>query len=213
MSIMKQSAAVSVPSPVKKYISFSGKSGAFTYWDKETGKEIEINLPVKFTVLDELSTIVGWDDASGSKIYSNEVHSVQKQQLIVRSKGGVKAEGLYADIKRRFMVIGAKYSKSVYILMDNEICNINMKGAVLKAWIDKEGESNTWAVLESETRKKGSVTYKVPVFTKETDSIDNIEKARELYTSTLLPYLRRDVIETSQEKSATVDDFADDLPF
>jgi len=210
MAIVKQSA--SVPSPVKKYLSFSGKTGNFSYWDKENKKEVEVTLPLKFVVLDELSTIVGWDDGSSSKIYSNEIHSTKKQQFVVRSKDGVKAEGFYNDIKGKLATIGAKYSKSVYVLIDGEICNINMKGAVLKAWIDKGDAGNTWSVSDTESRKKGSVSYKVPVFKKETDVAKDISKAEGLYTSILLPYLHKDIVSEILSEVED-DDFDNDMPF
>jgi len=75
--------------PCKKFIKFNGGTGSFYFYDKEAEKEVPIKLPITFMVIDELSTITGWHDKSVSQIYSNEVHSVVKENLKVRAfKGG-----------------------------------------------------------------------------------------------------------------------------
>lgn len=158
--------------PCKKFIEFKGDTGVFRYWDKAAKKNVELPVPIKFIVLDELSTIKGFNEAMGCGIYSNEVHSTQRQPLTVRMfKGSESITGLYADIKPRIMSIGGKYCKSVYAAMINgdklELVNFQLMGAASRAWMEKTVDTSTQIVcFESSTDdKKGAVKFKVPVFT------------------------------------------------
>lgn len=165
MSISNQ--VEKVPNPAKKFLEFK-KNGEWQFYDKETKQNVVFSAPFEFVVLDELSTITGWNDASQSGIYSNEIHSTQNQPLTVKSwKGGEIACGLYADIKDKIKASGGRYTKSVYVLCNDEIINLKMHGASLSPWIDKEFKVSD-SVVKFETTvegKKGSNTYKIPVFT------------------------------------------------
>lgn len=179
--------------PAVKFLKF--KNGTFKYWDKEKEKEIEVALPVKFMVLDELATVTGWHDESQSAIFSNEVHSTTKEDLLVRAfKGGEQATGRYATIKDKIKSNGGKYTKSVYALdLDSgEIVNFHFTGAVLSAWINKEVvvTDNAVVINKTEEAKKGSVTYSYPVF--EAESIDKeiYDKAVEIDKTILAPYFK-----------------------
>jgi len=82
-------------------------------------------------VLDELHTIKGWNDATSSAIYSNEVKWISKDELLVKPfKGNEIAKGLYKDIKEKVKAAGAHYVKSVYCMLeDGSIANLQLKGA------------------------------------------------------------------------------------
>ena len=160
-----------------KNINF--KKGGFSYWDKEKQENVELKLPLSFIVLDELMSVGGWDGASNSGIWSNQLHFSAEAELTVKSKGGVIVKGFYADIKPRIAEIGGKYVQNVYAFMDGEIVRFSFSGASSGAWFNKETKSAGLGVKETEERKKGSVTYKVPVFTEKTFSDEEMRSATE----------------------------------
>ena len=71
------------PNPATKFLEF--KNGKFSYYDKTSEANVEVPLPLRFIVLDELATIKGWDSKTNSGIYSNEVHSTKATPLKVKS--------------------------------------------------------------------------------------------------------------------------------
>lgn len=159
--------------PAKHFIKV--KSGALTYYDKESGENVEVPTPLKFVVLDQFATIKGWSDQDESGYWSNEVKSVGKDTLNVRTKAGLKESGLWKDIKGSIGIAGAKYHASIYIAAQGrdgmEIQNLSLTGAALNAWIEftknVNVKTNTVTLAEWADAKKGSVSYKVPVFTSE----------------------------------------------
>ena len=137
MSISTSSTKNKISNPAKKFLKFKGSTGDFFYYDKEQEKDILIQTPFKFIIIDELSTLTGYYDKLSSAIFSNEVHSTVKEPLNLRAfKGGLLLNGLYADIKNKLSYYGAKYTKSIYILFNDELCNLQLKGAALSAWIN-----------------------------------------------------------------------------
>jgi hypothetical protein len=164
--------ATTAQSPVKKYLSWSSNEKCFTYWDKEAKENKKLSLPVKFIHYDDMATIKGWHDASGSGIYSNEVKSTKTEPLSVRAfKGGEIASGLYQDIKFKVNSSGGDYHVSMYAELGGEIVNFTFKGAALMTWSNftKENRKSFLGsyinVLSALDEKKGSVKYSVPVFT------------------------------------------------
>ena len=159
-----------IKNPATRFIDFH--NGEFEYYDKETTESVIIPMPIYFVVLDELSTISGFCKASGSNIYSNEVHRVSDEIMRVKTfKGGYTATGLYKDIAAEIKSWGGKFTKSVYAMMilpDNqfELVNFRFRGAAFSAWIDKKFDVDKFAVGVSETtiEKNGATTYHVPVF-------------------------------------------------
>ena len=166
--------------PAKKFIKYSGKAGKFSYYNKETKENINLQTPFTFTVLDELSTITGWHDNSESGIYSNEVHRIAHDELTIKAfKGGEIARGYYSSIKDKIKAAGGKYAKVLYALLDNELVNIQLTGCSLSPWIDKEFDVHKVSVKFEKTteEKKGSTTYYTPVF--EPVEMEDMEKAIE----------------------------------
>ena len=114
----------------------------------------------------------GWNDATESGIYSNEVKWISKDELIVKPfKGNEIARGLYKDIKEKAKAAGGHYVKSIYIMLeDGEIANIQLKGAACQTWGDFTAKSKTrlvdeWvSVVGFDEAKKGSVKYTTPKF-------------------------------------------------
>lgn len=148
------------------------KSGALTYYDKDSGENVEVSTPLKFIVLDQLATIKGWSDQDESGYWSNEVKNVGKDVLNVRTKNGLKESGIWKEIKGSVGIAGAKYHASIYIAASGrnglEIQNLALTGAALNAWIEftkkNDVRKNSVTLSEWADAKKGSVKYKVPVF-------------------------------------------------
>lgn len=158
--------------PCSKFIDYSGDTGEFTYYDKEAKKKVLVPMPIFFSVLDELSTITGFNEKHGVGIYSNEISNLTKEILRVKTfKGGVSIIGLYADIRDNIVAQGGKFTKSVYALLihedfSTEFVNFKFKGSSFSAWLDKGFNPMNFIVGVSETveETKGKNTYQVPVF-------------------------------------------------
>lgn len=200
-----------VESPVKKYLSWSSNDKCFTFYDKETKENKKLTLPLTLIHLDEMSTIKGWHDASGSGIYSNEVRSTKNEELNVRAfKGGDLTKGIYQDIKLKVQSLGGHYCTSIYAFVDNEIVNISLKGSALMAWSDfakdnrKSFLGNTIEVNSATEGKKGAVKYTTPAFTLGKGiSLDTSEKAESAY-DLLKEYL--------DSRKASANAVAEDVP-
>ncbi len=148
--------------------------GQLTWYDKASEENKEVALPFTFIVLDELNTITGFSEGDHSGFWSNEVRDLQTGELIVRTKAGIRARGLYGQISDSIKSKGAKYAKSVYIAFKDEtgelvIGNIKFTGASLTAWIEFEKRYNVEKCAVTITDKpqlgkKGRTTYFMPVF-------------------------------------------------
>lgn len=168
--------------PASKFIEFAGDQGEFHYYDRDLEKKVPVPMPIYFVVLDELSTISGFNDKHQSKIYSNEVKFIGKDILNVRSfKGGISIKGIYGDIKGSIIIEGGKYTKSIYAMWikgknDYELVNFQLKGASLAGtgensragWMNKSFDIEKYGVCVKETDHgtKGKTKYQSPVFNK-----------------------------------------------
>ena len=158
--------------PAKKFLEWKSNDNCFSYYDKEKGENVKVELPLQIQFLEHFHTVKGWHDASQSGIYANEVKFTGKDILKVKSfKGGTIAEGLYSEIRSKVRDAGGKYHRSVYALINGEIVNLQFKGAVVSAYSEfcKENEaakfeSNFIVIKEFKTLKKGATKYSVPVF-------------------------------------------------
>jgi hypothetical protein len=159
------------------------KSGAIVYYDKESQENVNVPTPFEFIVLDQLATIKGWSDQDESGYWSNEVRRAGEDRLTVRTKNGVKETGIWRDIKGSNHLAGAKYTASVYIAHKAKdglaIANLALTGAALKAWIEftQKHRVNKYKIILSgwDDAKKGSVSYKVPIF----EAAEMLEEERE----------------------------------
>lgn len=159
--------------PTSKYLDWKSNDKSFDYYDKNVGEKVKVGLPLKFVFLQHYHTVKGWNDASESGIYSNEVFYIGSEPMTVRAfKGGVIAEGLYKDIKPDITNAGGKYHRSVYVMLeDGTIANISMKGAVVREWSEfmeqnKNLVDGQWIEVNSaKDQKKGSIKYSTPEFT------------------------------------------------
>lgn len=188
---MSRSEQQDLKNPAKVFLQWNGQEGGFTYFDKnkgEKGEKVRVELPIEFMVLDTLATIRGYNDKEQSGFWSNEVRDTQKDVLVVRTKKGVAAKGLYSEIIGNKACSGAKFCQSVYVVMnfggEMVIANIQMMGAALSSWIDfvKANKIYQGAVCVKGMKegKKGVTKYQIPVFEiKEVSKEDN-EKAKEM---------------------------------
>lgn len=171
--------------PAKHFLKV--KSGKVSYYDKDSAENVEVPVPFEFIVLDQLATIKGWSDQDESGYWSNEVKSVGKDVLNVRTKAGLKASGIWRDIKGDVAIAGAKYHSSIYVAAKGrdglEIQNLSLTGAALNAWIEFTQKTNlkTNKVVLSgwSDGKKGAVSYKIPVFEAVPLEDGELEEAKE----------------------------------
>ena len=129
--------------PVTKFITFKSEKNKFVYWDKEQEKNIEVQMPIYFIILDELTTIRGYHKASESGIYSNEIKYLGDEILNVKSfKGSLNIVGKYSNIKDSIKANGGKYAKSIYAALITgknsiEMVNFNFSGSSVSEWIEQ----------------------------------------------------------------------------
>jgi DNA-binding transcriptional regulator of glucitol operon len=173
--------------PCSKFIEYSGDSGKFHYYDKDEEKKIPVKTPIYFVVLDELSTITGFNEKHKSGIFSNEVHSTIEVLRVRTFKGGVSITGKYKEISDEVKAIGGKFTKSVYCMLVGknvvpELVNFKFKGSAFNGWLDKKFDVYSYVVgiVDFEKATKGKTEYLVPVFKpfKLTDEI--LEDAKKL---------------------------------
>jgi len=198
MSNRTQVFATGSKNPSTKFLDWKSDQKGFSYYDKDLKKNVEVSLPFKFVFLDELSTVKGWNDASESGIFSNEVKYLSKEVLTIKAfKGGILAKGLYNEIKEQVKNCGGHYSKSVYIMTeDGKLSNIQLKGSATKQWgdfvkVNKSRLTQTWVEVASATEsKKGKVVFSVPNFTVGADIEDADTNSADLCFDTLEDYLK-----------------------
>lgn len=200
------------------------EGGKITWYDKEAEEEREVALPFSFLVLDELNTITGFSEKDHSGFWSNEVRDLKNDKLVVKTKSGTVASGVYEDIKEIVKAKGAKYTKSVYIAFKDEegemqIGHLKISGAALTAWIEfqKKFDVMQCAVQitdEPKLEKKGTNYYFSPVFEGQNVSEASDKAAKvldEQLQQYLTTYLSRRPTETADaEADEVVDDDVDE---
>ncbi len=159
--------------PCTRWFEWDGSNGEVRFYDKDSKKNIIIGSKFQFMVLDKLSIIKGWHDASESGITSNEVRDTKSERLVVKAfKGGILAEGFYTNIRDRIKALGGYYTTNLYIAYKGAngmmLGSIQFAGAALNAWVDFEKE-NRDAIWKKAIKidgyvegKKGKITFRVP---------------------------------------------------
>lgn len=202
-----------VKNPCNIFLQWKSDSYCFVFFDKNKQENVKIELPLKFLALKQLQNVKGWSDALNGQIISNEVEFLSKEELNVvcyhkNIKGeNVKttiAKGLYSNIKDAVVTSGARYHKSVYIMLeDGTLANLQLKGATVKEWNDffnknKNRITDEWIKISKvKEDKKGGIKFNVPVF--EFDEIlskeDNTmaDETFELINNYLKIYLKKDI--------------------
>jgi hypothetical protein len=208
--------------PAKRFLEWKSNDKCFSYYDKEKSENVKVELPFKFLVLDQLHTVSGWNDATSSGIYSNEVKFISKQVMTVKPfKGNEIAKGLYADIKEKVKNAGGHYVKSIYIMLeDGTLANIQLKGSAVQQWGEFTNKSlsrlpEEWVVVDKAVEgKKGAVKFTTPGF-KFDGSLNDAEAAKaDAVFDELETYLKAYLIK--EEAPVEVEDLnqeVDDLDF
>lgn len=162
--------------PSRRWFEYAGGNdgGVVRYYDKDKGEQVIVGEKFQFILLDQLSTVKGWHDASDSGIYANEVRDTKQDTLVVRSfSGGVLAEGFYSDIRDRIGNLGGHYVASCYIAFKDDdgnlaIGNLGLKGASLRAWMD----------FQKSCPRKESNGKKVPAYYVDAVKIDGYDEGQ-----------------------------------
>jgi len=206
--------------PAKRFLEWKSNDKCFSYYDKEKKENVSVALPFKFLVLDQLHTVSGWNDATSSGIFSNEVKFISKQVMTVKPfKGNEIAKGLYADIKEKVKNAGGHYVKSIYIMLeDGTLANIQLKGSAVQQWGEFTNKSlsrlpEEWVVVDKAVDgKKGAVKYTTPGFTFGGSLSDEQANQADLVFDELETYLKAYLIK--EEAPVEVEDLeTDDLDF
>lgn len=190
---------VSNPSPVERWFEWKGADGVLSWYDKEKKENVAVPAGFRFLVLDDLTTITGYNKKSGG-ITSNEVRDVRSDELVVKYfKGGVIAKGLWSEIKKEVAYEKGKFARSVYIAFklgdDLKLGNIRMSGCSVGPWIDftKEhrNEINSKAVVIKAGQKDttGDVEFIPPTFNLVETTPETDAKALQIDAQILQPFL------------------------
>lgn len=200
--------------PAKMFLDWDSEKGQFKYWDKTKKENKALKLPVKFYILDELTTVKGFSDKHQGGIWSNEVKNTVGQKLKVVGKGKdgklfKVAHGIYQDIKDAITAAGGKYTRSLYVAMLNdndeyEIVNFQLRGAAFSGWIAFCDEVHNQRMVDEvvcadfKKEKKGATKYTIPIFSLEKASEEGNEAAIALDVE-LQQYLREYFEKTQAE--------------
>lgn len=203
-----------------------GDQGYIEWYDKDAKENRKVDGAFTFLLLDELSTVKGWHEASESGIYANEVRDLRQETLLVKAfKGGELATGLYADIRDKIVAKGGHYHGSIYIAYKEgeelKIGNLGLKGAALSAWMEfkksapskknADGKSLKAYFVDAVTvtgfadGKKGGTKFRVPTFALKPVGDDTNARAVELdaeLQAFLADYLKRPKAEAAKPQEA-----------
>jgi len=227
MSTSNRRSAFATPqsNPATKFIEWKSTEKCFSFYNKENSTNELLTLPFKFLVLDELHAIKGWNDATQSGIYSNEVKFISKEVMNVKPfKGNEIAKGLYKDIKEKVQSAGGHYVKSIYIMLeDGTLANLQLKGSAVQKWGEFTQKTRNrlpdeWVVVSKALDgKKGAVKFTTPEFEflkslsdSEMEQADEVFNTLESYLKTYLakaePVVEDDSIKSYREEEGDYGD-------
>lgn len=214
MSNRKQAFSQPQSNPATKFIEWKSNEKCFSYYDKEKQENVLIKLPFKFLTLDELHTVKGWNDASQSAIFSNEVKFISKEPLTVKPfKGNEIAKGLYSEIKEKIQSAGGHYVKSIYIMLeDGTLANIQLKGSAVQKWGEftqknRNRLTDEWVqVANAVDGKKGAVKFHTPEFSFERSITDSEANLADEAFNTLETYLKAYLVKAEPVVEETIDE-------
>lgn len=172
-------------SPIKKYLSFSGSTGQFSYYDKEAKESVELD-ELSIIVLDVRGSVTGYNSANKAQISSNLVAEIGNDELVVQSwkdgKATQIAKGLYKDIKAQVKEAGGKFTTNIICLADvgdgEEMCNLQLTGSSLNGWIEfvssleRDGEYDNRITITKGALSKVDGKKFVPVTEKEEKDLE-----------------------------------------
>jgi hypothetical protein len=179
------------PNPSERWFEWKGGDGKFTYYDKDKKESVDVKLPFRFLVLDQLSTITGYNKKAKSGIHANEIKDVSSDPFVVKFFTGEQiAAGLWSEIKEKVAYAKGKFANSCYIAFKDgaelKIGNIRWSGCALGPWFDftkkNRTEINTKAVCltAGEEDTTGDVTFTPPEFSIIDTTPETDDQAKEL---------------------------------
>ena len=205
--------------PAKRFFDWSAKQGQIRYYDKDEKVNIDVKMPFRFLVLDQLSQIGGGKKVGHGKdkqfigYFSNAVRKfdINKDKFIVRSKEGIVGEGTYQEVKA---ITGAKLVSGLYIAYYDEaglqIGHLKLHGSAMGAWFEfckgRNVETGSIAIARGEECKdEDDRIYYLPAFSQGNDikpetEAQAIELDRELQTYLTAYFNKKDYTETVQEE-------------
>lgn len=215
MSTSNRRQAFNTPqsNPATKFFDWKSNDKCFSYYDKEEQKNVLVPLPFKFLVLDELHAIKGWNDATSSGIFSNEVKFISKETMTVKPfKGNEIAKGLYKDIKDKVVSAGGHYVKSIYVMLeDGSLANIQLKGSAVQKWGEFTQKTRNrlpdeWVIVSKVVEgKKGAVKFNTPDFAFERSISDSEADLADEAFNTLETYLKAYLVKAEPVVEEVID--------
>lgn len=189
-----------IKSPVKCYISFSGETGVFSYWDSAEKKNVALE-DLDMIVMDTRVSISGWSDENNCRIFSNYFRTT-KEKITVRAGDKDLLTGTYAEDKVKIKELGGKYQINIFALVDINgdwvPAVLQLSGSSLAAWSTFTETNKIWDVYKSllvvrkgPQQKKGRVLFHTPEFSLEalTDKVSGM--ADTVYKEYVKPYLEQ----------------------
>lgn len=186
-------------SPIKYYITFSGESGKYRYFN---GEVVEVD-GFDFVLVKVMSSITGWSDTHNARVYSNLVNSTVKEELVVRAGKEQLVKGIYANIKSDVESVGGVFTTNLFGLAKLEDewvpVNVQLKGSGLAAWSEFINKEGIFSVLGKslisfgcgEQKQKGKIKYFQPAFALG-DLGEDVQDQADIFTDTeLKPYLTK----------------------
>lgn len=159
--------------PAKKFLEWKSQKKTWSYWDKESEKNVDLGMDVKFICLDSLNTVTGYDGKNECSYYSNEVRK-PSDILFVKQKRNTVASGCWQDVKN---LPNIKFCKTVYAIAyinkAYELVCFKLSGAALGSWfafIEETGGMNELyddiviTVKSTLEQQNGGITYNSPIY-------------------------------------------------
>ena len=202
--------------PATKFLQWKSNDKCLSYYDKEKGENVLVDLPFKFIFLEHYHTVKGWNDKTESGIYSNEVFLIGQEPLTVKAfKGGEIASGLYSEIRNKVKDAGGVYHRSIYIMLeDGSIANLQLKGSAVSSYSDffKENqnhiENDSWVEIASAKEgKKGAVKFTTPDFKLGKKTTPAEEKQISEAVATLQAYMKDYFTPAAERANSAVDKY------
>lgn len=178
--------------PTTRWFEWRGADGKLQYFDKSKGdgeENVEVPLPFRFMVLDQLNTVSGYHKKKGG-ITANEVRDISDTLHVRFFKGADIATGPWAAIKKDVAFEKGSFTKSCYIAFKDgdelKIGNIRMSGCALGPWIEfgksagKSLEEKGVILTKGERDTSGTVDFTPPEFSIMEISEETNAKATEL---------------------------------
>lgn len=205
-----------VKNPATCYLEWSGSDGCFTYWDKDNQERVKVD-NLQFAVIDTTKSVNGWNNATNSRIYSNQVKSVNDKFVVRESKGNtVLAEGSYSDIKSDKWNL----TENIFALAEIDgmsgVVQVSLSKSALNSFIEfreklrqakgpREIYSQLIKIQKSDLHKNGRVEYYTPEFSTDDMDEDFSKKADEAASELVLPFVAQLKAKRDEENSETAE--------